>query len=235
MVPVVGAAVPSTLTNMFVRVGSEITNMFVNDNGKEVVTLRIGVIVGSVREGRKGISVAEWVLRSATGRDVSYELIDLAELGLPHLTEPVPPMRGHYTGERTKAWSELVAGFDGFIIVTAEYNHGIPGVLKNALDHLYAEWSGKPVGFVGYGVVGGARAVDQLRVLAGVLGMADVQPDVQLQLWTPAFDAEGVAAEGPHVAALDSVFGAVENWARLLRPEAAAFEPASVGRTHVNG
>lgn len=186
--------------------------------------MRIGVILGSVRQGRKGEGVARWVLESASTREATYELIDLAEHELPHLAEPMPPMMGKYTDERTKAWAHLIDGYDAFIIVTAEYNHGIPGVLKNALDHLYAEWGGKPIGFVGYGVVGGARAIDQLRVLAGVLGMADVQPDVQLQLWSPAFDDTGVAADGPHVAALASVFDAVEDWTRLLRPNTVAAE-----------
>lgn len=186
--------------------------------------MRIAVLLGSTREGRKGAAVADWVLRRAAGRGPTYELVDLADQGLPHLAEPVPPMVGRYSGEPTVAWSRLINGFDAFVIVTPEYNHGIPGVLKNALDHLFAEWSGKPVGLVGYGVNGGVRALDQLRVLTGVLGMADVQPQTELTLGD-ALTSHGVAATGPHVEALDATLLAVEAWAEALRPG-----PVSVGQ-----
>jgi len=181
--------------------------------------MKIAVLLGSTREGRKGAAVADWVLSHAAGRDATYELIDLAVHDLPHLTEPVPPIVGRYGDERTLAWSRLISGFDGFVIVTPEYNHGIPGVLKNALDHLFAEWSGKPVGLVGYGIHGGVRALDQLRVLAGVLGMADVQPQAELTLGV-ALTPDGVAATGRHVEALDATLLAVEAWAQALRPGA---------------
>ena len=82
--------------------------------------MRIGVILGSVRQGRKGEGVARWVLESASTREATYELIDLAEHELPHLAEPMPPMMGKYIDERTKAWAHLIDGYDAFIIVTAE-------------------------------------------------------------------------------------------------------------------
>lgn len=171
--------------------------------------MRIGVVLGSVREGRKGAEVARWVLESAAGREAQYELIDLAVHELPHLAEPVPPMAGQYRNRTTLAWATLISEFDGFVIVTPEYNHGIPGVLKNALDHLYAEWAGKPVGLVGYGLLGGARALDQLRVLTGVLGMSVARVQVELEL-AGAFDESGIRGEGAHTQAIAALLAAVE-------------------------
>jgi NAD(P)H-dependent FMN reductase len=178
---------------------------------------KIGVILGSTRTGRRGAVVADWVLERARDRAADYELIDLVEHPLPFIEEPIPPMAGRYSNASTLEWASVIAPYDGFIIVTPEYNHGIPGVLKNALDHLYAEWTGKAVGFVGYGLVGGARAMDQLRVLSGVLGMADV--GVQVELSIPGhFDDQGVLRDGPHVDALSSVFDRVEAWTEALSP-----------------
>jgi NAD(P)H-dependent FMN reductase len=177
--------------------------------------MKIGVLLGSTRQRRKGAAVADWVMQAAAGRSAEYELIDLADHVLPHLDEPMPPVTGKYTDARTKAWSAVIESFDAFVIVTPEYNHGIPGVLKNALDHLFAEWSGKAVGLVGYGSVGGARALDQLRVLAGVLGMADVQPQVELPMMTAVSDGL-VTSDGHYLSALQNTLTAVESWTRAL-------------------
>ena len=87
----------------------------------------------------------------------------------PLLDEPVPPSMGQYSKPHTKAWAAKIASFDGFVFVTPEYNHGISGALKNAIDFLYAEWNNKAAGFVGYGSAGGARAVEQLRLVMGEL------------------------------------------------------------------
>jgi NAD(P)H-dependent FMN reductase len=183
---------------------------------KPMDSMNIGVLLGSTREGRKGAAVAEWVLEAVAERPARYALIDLADHPMPHLNEPIPPAAGRYTHDHTKAWASHIHGFDAFVIVTPEYNHQIPAVLKNALDHVFAEWAHKPVGFVGYGVVGGARALDQLRVLSGVLGMLDVQPQVELSVLTD-FEGATVAREGRHVTALAKVLDAVEGWAPLAR------------------
>ena len=82
---------------------------------------------------------------------------------------------GQYTQPHTLAWASKIASFDGFVMVTPEYNHSTSGALKNAIDFLYAEWNNKAVGFVSYGSVGGARAVEHLRLIAGELQMADVR------------------------------------------------------------
>src|SRR6202000_253924 len=84
----------------------------------------------------------------------------------------------------TQQWAATIDQYDGFIIVTPEYNHSTSGVLKNAIDYLYAEWNNKAVGFVSYGAVGGARAAEHLRLISGELQMADVRQQVALSLIT---------------------------------------------------
>src|SRR5882724_4918968 len=146
---------------------------------------RIGIILGSTRPNRLGEQVARWVLDIASSRDdAEFELIDLRDYPLPHLDEPMPPSLGQYQHDHTKEWARKIASFDGFVIVTPEYNHGTSGVLKNAIDFLYAEWNNKAVGFVSYGSVGGARAAEHLRLVAGELKMADVRTQVALSMFT---------------------------------------------------
>jgi NAD(P)H-dependent FMN reductase len=147
--------------------------------------VRIAVVVGSTRPGRRSRQVADWVLsRASKHGGADFEILDLAEYDLPLLDEPVPPSLGDYKHEHTKAWARTISGFDGFIFVTAEYNHSVPGVLKNALDFLYAEWNNKAAGFVSYGSAGGVRAVENLRLIAGELQIADVRAQVALPFAT---------------------------------------------------
>jgi NAD(P)H-dependent FMN reductase len=147
--------------------------------------IKIGIILGSTRPGRNGEQVAKWVYDVASRRhDAEFELVDLLDYPLPHLDEPLPPSFGNYQNEHTKQWASKIASFDGFVIVTPEYNHGTSGVLKNAIDYLYAEWNNKAVGFVSYGAVGGARAAEHLRLVAAELQMADVRQQVALSLLT---------------------------------------------------
>jgi NAD(P)H-dependent FMN reductase len=146
---------------------------------------RIGIILGSTRPNRNGEQVARWVFDIASRRDdAEFELVDLRDYPLPHLDEPLPPSLGQYQNDHTRQWAEKIASFDGFVIVTPEYNHGTSGVLKNAIDYLYAEWNNKAVGFVSYGAVGGARAAEHLRLVAAELQMADVRQQVALPFFT---------------------------------------------------
>ena len=147
---------------------------------------KIGIILGSTRPNRNGEQVAKWVYDVASQRtDAEYELVDLLDYPLPHLDEPASAAWGpDYQHEHTKQWSDKVASFDGFVIVTPEYNHSTSGVLKNAIDYLYKEWNNKAVGFVSYGGVGGARAAEHLRLIAGELQMADVRQQVTVSLRT---------------------------------------------------
>src|SRR5256886_5975774 len=121
----------------------------------------MGIILGSTRPNRNGEQVARWVLEAASRRhDAHFELLDLRDYPLPHLDEPLPPSFGQYQNEHTRQWAAKIASFDGFVIVTPEYNHGTAGVLKNAIDYLYAEWNNKAVGFVSYGGTGAAPAAE---------------------------------------------------------------------------
>jgi len=146
---------------------------------------RIGIILGSTRPNRNGEQVARWVFDVASQRDdAEFELVDLRDYPLPHLDEALPASFGQYQNEHTRRWADKIASFDGFVMVTPEYNHGTSGVLKNAIDYLYAEWNNKAVGFVSYGAVGGARAAEHLRLVAAELQMADVRQQVALSLFT---------------------------------------------------
>ena len=180
---------------------------------------RIGIILGSTRPNRNGEQVARWVYDIASRRsDAEFELVDLRDYPLPHLDEPLPPSMGQYTNEHTRQWADKIASFDGFVIVTPEYNHSTSGVLKNAIDYLYAEWNNKAVGFVSYGGVGGARAAEHLRLVAGELQMADVRQQVALSLLTE-FENFSVFKPGDYNrAALDTLLDQVIAWSAALAP-----------------
>ncbi|MCM0619038.1 NADPH-dependent FMN reductase [Nocardioides bruguierae] len=180
--------------------------------------LRIGIIVGSTRAGRRGREVADWVHARAQGRaGAAYEVVDLADHDLPNLADPVAPMAGRYERPATLAWARAVAALDGFVVVTPEYNHGPSGALKNALDHLYAEWNDKAVGFVSYGMDGGHRAVEQLRLVAAELQLATVRNQVGISLRDDV-DADGAVAPTEHPERqLDGVLDQVEAWGGALQ------------------
>ncbi len=181
--------------------------------------IRIGIIVGSTRLNRNGEQVAKWVHDLASRRgDAEFDLIDLRDHPLPHLDEPLPPSMGQYQNEHTKRWADTIASFDGFVMVTPEYNHSTSGVLKNALDYLYAEWNNKAAGFVSYGFAGGARAVEHLRLVCAELQMADVRQQVTLSLLTE-FESYTVFKPGDYNAAwLDTLLDQVVAWSTALAP-----------------
>src|SRR5438105_13078812 len=180
---------------------------------------RIGIILGSTRPNRNGEQVAQWVYGLASRRgDAEFELVDLRDYPLPHLDEPLPPSLGQYANDHTKQWAAKIASFDGFVIVTPEYNHGTSGVLKNAIDFLYAEWNNKAVGFVSYGSVGGARAAEHLRLVAGELQMADVRQQVALSLMTE-FENFSVFTPGEYnLQALETMLDQRIAWRAALEP-----------------
>ena len=149
------------------------------------MVIKIAIILGSTRPGRNGEAVARWVYEIAKKRiDAEFEYVDIKDFNLPLLDEPVPPSQGQYSKEHTQVWSAKIDSFDGYIFVTAEYNHGIPGALKNAIDFLYQEWNNKTAGFVSYGSAGGVRSVEHLRLVMAELQIADVRAQVTLSLFT---------------------------------------------------
>ncbi|MBM3764900.1 MAG: NAD(P)H-dependent oxidoreductase [Acidobacteria bacterium] len=180
--------------------------------------LRIGIIAGSTRPGRKADSVAKWVLEHATARtDATFELVDLVDFNLPLLDEAMPPMYRKYEHEHTKRWSAKIDSLDGFIFVTPEYNHATSGALKNAIDYLYQEWNNKAAGFVGYGSAGGTRAVENLRLIMGELLVADVRAQVALSLMAD-FENYTVFKPNPHHAkSLGTLLDQVVAWSKALK------------------
>src|SRR3954451_13609930 len=149
--------------------------------------MRIAIIVGSTRPGRKGTTVGRWVHDHALQRDdvpgkVSFDLVELEDFDLPLLDEPTVPAAAdrEYETPQTRAWSEAVDRYDGFVFVTPEYNNGVPAALTNAVDVLGPEWARKAVAFVSYGTNGGVRAVEQWRTILANLKVADVRAQVTL-------------------------------------------------------
>lgn len=180
--------------------------------------LKIAVVVGSTRPGRRSKQVADWVFQRASEHGgAEFELLDVADFDLPLLDEPMPPSLGNYRQEHTKQWAGAVRDFDGFIFVTAEYNHSVPGALKNALDYLYAEWNNKAAGFVSYGSAGGVRAVENLRLIAGELQMADVRAQVALPFATDFQDYTRFTPSEAAEQALQPLFDQLISWSRALQ------------------
>jgi NAD(P)H-dependent FMN reductase len=143
---------------------------------------RIGVVVGSTRPRRICKQLAQWVLAVAQPESrLTYELIDLAEVALPFLDEPLMAALGQYEHEHTKRWSRLVQSYDGFVFVLPQYNWGYTAVVKNALDFLYAEWHDKAASIVTYGTRGGGRASDQLKVVLQGLSMRGTSTNPKLE------------------------------------------------------
>lgn len=144
-------------------------------------TLKIGLIVSSTRQGRFADKVLAWfepIAAAQPGWEI--EVLDLREAALPFFDEPVPPAAKPVTAPAAQAWGEKLEAMDGFIVLTAEYNHSITAVLKNAFDYAFEGWKRKPIGTVGYGGVGAARAVEHLRNMAVELQMVPVRNAVHL-------------------------------------------------------
>jgi NAD(P)H-dependent FMN reductase len=144
---------------------------------------RIGVVISTTRDNRFGAKPAQWILGLATARtDMTFELVDLRDYPMPFFAEAMSPAYVPATDEVARRWAARMAELDGYVFVTAEYNHGIPGELKNALDHVFSEVSHKPAAFVGYGGVGAARAVEQLRLVLVEQRVAPLRDAVHIGL-----------------------------------------------------
>ena len=142
---------------------------------------KIAIIIGSTRAARFADKPAQWMLKQAEARDdMTAELVDLRDFDLPLFDEVASNKWAPSSDPKAVAWQKKIATFDGFIFVTAEYNHSITGALKNALDQAYNEWNRKPMGAIGYGGVGAARAVEHLRGIAVELAMVPVHGAVHI-------------------------------------------------------
>jgi NAD(P)H-dependent FMN reductase len=142
---------------------------------------KLAIVLGSVRPNRFADHPARWIAEIVKQRgDFDVEVVDLKDYPLPFFAEEISPMYAPSKDAVAQRWQRKVAEFDAYVFVTAEYNHGPTAVLKNALDYAYKEWINKPVSFVGYGGVGGARAVEQLRLHAIELQMAPIRTAVHI-------------------------------------------------------
>jgi len=147
------------------------------------ITFNIKVIAGSTREGRFSDKAATWIAEEIKKQEgVVVEVLDLRDYGMPFFNEQMSPSfkQEPYKNEVVARFTKKIEEGDAFVIVTPEYNHGTSGVLKNALDWVYQEWNNKPVAFVSYGSVGGARAVEQLRLNVIELQMAPIRNAVHI-------------------------------------------------------
>src|SRR5437763_4592190 len=180
--------------------------------------LRVAIIIGSTRPGRKGEAVAHWVYEIAQQRsDAEFELVDIKDFNLPLLDELMSPIMGQYTNEHTKTWSAKIASFDAYVFVTPEYNHTTSGALKNAIDFLYHEWVNKAAGFVGYGGASGARAAEQLRLVLAEVQIATVRNQVLLSLFTD-FENFSVFKPAPqHEKSVNAMLEQVTAWGSALK------------------
>ena len=180
--------------------------------------IKIAIIIGSTRPGRKADTVARWVHEIAKKRSgAEYELVDIQDFKLPLLDEPVPPSMNQYSKPHTKAWAAKIAAFDAFVFVTPEYNHGPAGALKNAIDYLYGEWNNKAAGFVSYGSAGGSRAVEQLRLVMGELQVADVRAQVMLSLFTDFENFTTFTPAAHHEKSVNAMLDQVITWGGAMK------------------
>jgi NAD(P)H-dependent FMN reductase len=144
-------------------------------------TPRIAVITASTRTLRFGHKPANWLWSKLQARkDMNFERIDLRDNPLPFFDEAATNMFVESKDPAARAWQSKIGSFDGYIFVTPEYNHSIPGALKNALDQAYVEWNHKPLGALAYGSMGGARALEHLRMIAVELQMVPVRSAVHI-------------------------------------------------------
>lgn len=182
----------------------------------------IGVIVASVREGRRGENFAKWLLELAKAHpDLELELVDLRDWPLPAYAYGVQATgveKLYVDGSLQSRWADRIRGFDGFVIVTPEYNRGYPGHLKNALDALHQAWNYKPVAFLGYGgFAAGTRATQALAQVAVELKMVPLRDEVNLSLIGLAVDARGFPSSELYAKKAQVLLTELGFWAELLK------------------
>ena len=187
---------------------------------------KIAVVIGSTREGRLGDAVGRWFAALADTRvDLDVSIVDLLAWDLPFLSTPVPPAMAPPTDPLVKRWAATVAGADGYVVVTPEYNHGYPAALKNALDLVFEPWRRKPISFVSYGGSGGGvRAVEQLRQVVVELEKVPLRHQVAIPRAYLAFDDDGRLHDDWHARDAERLLDELACWAGALRAARAGAE-----------
>lgn len=168
---------------------------------------KIALIISSTRDARWADKPAQWALAKMQQRDdIDVELVDLRDFHIPFFNEVASNAYVPTQDPNAVRWQQKVAGFDGYVFLVAEYNRSITGALKNALDQDYVDWGKKPMGLIGYGSVGAARAAEHLRLMAIELQMVPVRAGVHIG----GSDFYRVSAYNPNpepMEALDGVLG----------------------------
>lgn len=181
--------------------------------------IKLKIILCSTRPGRKGPSVADWILKLVKdSKKFKIELIDLKKENLPFHNEAELPALQKYKHLHTKKWSKKINTGEAFIFVHPEYNHGYPAPLKNALDYLFKEWNYKPVAFVSYGgVAGGSRASQMLIQVVTALKMMPLTESVHIPNFANYLNDEGKFIPGMNsVKAANVMLDELEKWAKGL-------------------
>ncbi|HTP30038.1 MAG TPA: NAD(P)H-dependent oxidoreductase [Anaeromyxobacteraceae bacterium] len=184
--------------------------------------MKVGVILASVREGRRGEAFAKWIHALISERpNVRAQLLDLKEWSFPayaHVDPPAVAEKSYPGGSLSARWGETISTLDGFVVVTPEYNHGYVGSLKNAFDQIYAPWNYKPVAFLGYGgFAGGARAVEQLRQVAVELRMVPTREEVNVRLVGYIADGRGWPQEEMYAKRATAMLDELLWWAKVAK------------------
>jgi len=175
------------------------------------MALKIGIILGSTRNGRVSESVGNWVLKKAQEyKDLEFELVDIKEYNLPFIGTSEDQ-------SSVQKWNQKLAELDGFIFVVAEYNHSMTGALKNALDSARDTWANKAAGIVSYGSAGGARAAEHLRGVLSELQIASVRTHILLTLFDDFKDFSVFTPREIHDGNLKMLFTQVHNWSKALK------------------
>lgn len=183
--------------------------------------MKIGIISGSVREGRNATQVTEWIYDYALERNdagVEYELVELADYELPLLGAKVPAGYEDIASAAIKDWSDKMASFDAYIFITPEYNHAVGGALKNAIDYLKAEVANKPAALVGYGSLGGARAHENMRIILAELRVPTVRTTVNFSLIADFENFSVFAPNDYHKVNAEGLFTDLLEWANIFAP-----------------
>ncbi|KAE8157707.1 flavo protein-like protein [Aspergillus tamarii] len=167
-------------------------------------TARVGILIGSSRRVRVGPSVTQFIkntIPASRANNIDIDTVDISKFNLPIFDEAVipaqVPAQAQFAHEHSKAWNAEIEKYDGYIIVSPEYNFGVPGGLKNAIDYLYHSWTGKPVLIIAYGGGGGQHASDALKtILNGMkLRVCETRPTLPLGSETMPAMSHGVLTD----------------------------------------
>lgn len=182
----------------------------------------IFVIIGTTRQNRASEGIAKWVMNTLPQtKNITFELVDLRNWPLPFFDEPQSPTtsKGEYQNEAARAWLEKIKSADGYLLITGEYNHGIPAVLKNAMDYWYFGYTkNKPVSFISYGAgAGGVRAVEHLRQVSSELRLIPLHNEVNIPNVWDAFQEDGTIKHAGLVDKLASLANELDQWFDFIK------------------